>query len=101
MHTYQRYDDPSKTREQHDEQAIRDLMDWLSPQAHKAVEQMLAEPTYTVQHINMALGFAGVSGRPFFALMRKHRLEEFRAWCRDDGHGGSRETDEAGFFVDE
>lgn len=101
MHTYQYYNDPSKTREQHDEQAIKDLMDWLNPTQREALQEMLDDPSYTVQQINTGLGFAGVSGRPFFALMRKHRLEEFKAWCRDDGHGGSREVDEQGFFTGE
>ena len=100
-HYYRHYDDPSKTREQHDEQAVRDLEEYLSPRQLSTIRDCLAQPlSYSVQDLNILLGFCGVSGRPFFALMRKHRLEDFKAWCRSDQGGKPREVDEAGFFVD-
>jgi hypothetical protein len=107
MHYYQDYSSADKTREQHDEQAIKDLLDFLSPRQQAVLMEMTTggdggyEAALSIQGINIGMGLAGVSGRPFFAWCRKYRLADFREWCRDPEHGGARETDEQGFFLPE
>lgn len=98
-HYYRDYAAPEKTREQHDEQAIADTYEFLGPEIGARLDHLLSDKTLSVQDLNVGLAFAGVSGRPFFALMRRHRLAEFREWCLQPANGGSVETDEQGFII--
>lgn len=53
----------------------------------------------TIQGLNMTLGFAGISGRPFHAFCRRYCLSKYREWMASGSD--PVQTDEEGFRVEE
>lgn len=87
-----------------DEDAIKDLKEWFSEKQWEIALQIAGQiqaGTETIQNLNMAFGFCGVSGRPFFAFCRRYCPAEFRVWCRDPKHGGPRYTDKDGYWIED
>jgi hypothetical protein len=84
------------SREQADAGAIADMREYLNDKQWEALLELAKAGN--VRHVNMALGLAGVSGRPFHAFCRAHMLEAYRAWMADGDD--AVQTDEAGFSLE-
>lgn len=93
MHTYVVYMGASP--EELDAKAIADAVEYLGPTRAKLLTDMVAVPTATVSDLNFIFGFVGITGRPFYAWMRRDRLAEFRDWMQASGVA----TDERGFVL--
>lgn len=98
------YNDPSKTREQHDEQAINDIREYLGSKEKFDLFVDAAEKVNdgegTIQSLNLLFGFAGIRDRPFHAFCRKYALEKYKEWLRADIDGEQYECDEQGFIIE-
>lgn len=95
------YADESKTREQIDVEAIKDIKDYCSEKQWDALQQAVGQVEcghLTIDNLNFMFGIAGVSGLPFHAFCRKYCLEQYRAWMADGSDGVP--TDEQGFRID-
>lgn len=82
-----------------DEKAIADIREYCSQKQWDALMQLVGHPDTTVQHINFALGLAGISGRPFHAFCRKYLLDKYREWMANGDD--AVQTDEHGFRLTE
>lgn len=101
MHTIVHYS-KAPNREAADEQAISDIIDYFGPERMNAVELLIDRATkaMTAEHIqslNCAFGFAGITGYPFHAFMRRYALTAYRAWMHSEPDPVP--TDEAGFAI--
>jgi hypothetical protein len=96
------YNDSDGTREQLDERALNDIREYLGDKEKYDYLVSFAEAIdgekRTVQHLNFAMAFAGISGRPFHAFCRKYCLEHYKNWLRSDVGGEPVEPDEHGFW---
>lgn len=81
-----------------DAQAMADARDYLGETRWAIIEDLLRDPKQSIDRLDFYLGFAGVSGYPFHALMRHYRLEEYREWMHSGDDGIM--TDERGFPLD-
>lgn len=98
-------------RKAKDEQAIKDIREYLSQAQWDAFMIMVGElkadqsrtPTKKIQSLNFAMGmFAGITGFPFHAFCRKYLLAEYREFMADhDIDGIVLETDAEGFPIHE
>lgn len=79
-----------------DKVAIKDIKKYLNAEAWDTLMQMVGDPQTTIQHINIALAIAGISGYPFHAFCRKYMLEKYREWLGDE-----YPTDEQGYPLEE
>jgi len=86
------------TREERDEQALKDIRGYLSDKQWDALMDCVKRGA-KVPELNFYLSFMGIEGYPVHAFLRKYRLAEFRAWMHEDNldHGLSIMTDEQGF----
>lgn len=80
-----------------DSKALQDVKDYLGDRFPILEEILLDKEGHTLKGCEISISFAGIQGPPVFALLRKYRLEEFRAWMADDSLEGSIQTDEEGF----
>lgn len=87
------------SKKEQDAKAIQDCKDYLGDRFAILEEVLLDKEGHTLRGCEIAMGFAGISGLPVHALLRKYRLEEFRAWMADDTLQGSIQTDEDGFPI--
>lgn len=88
------------SREQADIAAIHDIEEYLGSPDKMQHLINAAEMCQTVRDIvtlNMSMAFAGISGRPFHALCRRHCLNAYRMWMADGED--SVPTDEQGFAL--
>lgn len=86
-----------------DDTAIADMREYLEPQQWNALVKLASLPETTINHVNFAMAFAGVSGRPFHAFCRRYMLERYREWMASepdpietDDEGHRLETANAG-----
>lgn len=98
-------------REEADEKAIQDIMDYLGTEKTSLFGDLVQLATYieldkeiegrkqTIQSLNMTFGFGGISGYPFHAFCRRYCLSKYRAWMADGSDSIS--TDEQGFTISE
>lgn len=76
--------------EAEDQQAIRDLEEWFSPEQVTLIHGWLSScTTYAMlDQINIAIGMGGVEGRPVLALFRSYfgadAVEEWRSGSKWD-----------------
>jgi len=84
------------TNKARDDKAIQDTKDYLGDR-FSIIEEALQDSERSLASCETLMGFAGVSGTPVHALLRRYRLAEFRAWMADDTLEGSIQTDEEGF----
>lgn len=74
-----------------DERAIADALEYLGKESFDKAVEILRHPGMSLRDFEAGCAlFLGLEGRPVFALMRKHRLADFRREC-------DFATDEAGF----
>jgi hypothetical protein len=108
----------SSDRKADDEQAIQDIVEYLGMkriplfgdlvQLAVCVEhEILCKGRdgelhkQTIEGLNMTLGFAGISGRPFHAFCRRYCLNKYREWMASNDGGSPVQTDEEGFRIKE
>jgi len=86
------------SREKADENAIKDIKEYLTPEAWDILMQGVGNPNTTIDHVNMSFGLAGVQGYPFHAFCRKYLLKKYREWM----HSGDDAvmTDEQGYSLE-
>lgn len=113
-HYLTKYD--SLTRQQADDKAIEDIIEYLGNTPEKIVlfaelavlancieHEILCESNDgtlrkpTIQGLNMTFGFAGISGRPFHAFCRKFCFNKYVAWMTSGND--AVQLDEEGFTV--
>jgi hypothetical protein len=82
------------TDDEIDARAIQDIAGYLGDDRFQVLISAFRDPERTIMSLNFLCGFAGIRGRPFFAMARKYRLADFREWM----HSGSNpiQTDESG-----
>ena len=91
MHTNISY--ANMSRHEADAEAIRDVVEWLPPEGFtRCVELARAGKIAT---LNIAMGFAGITGYPFHALARTINLAAYREWMHEGDDAVP--TDEEGF----
>ena len=116
-HYYTQYE--SGSREDKDEQAIKDIIDYLGTSPEKII--LFAELAVlanciehevlcmsndgtprkqSIQGLNMTFGIAGISGRPFHAFCRKFCLNKYREWLSSNSGGEPVVSDEQGFWAE-
>lgn len=89
-----------QSRTERDSKAIQDIIDYIGKEKFRILEQITEDPKHSIGMLNMAMGFAGVSGMPFHAFCRRYPLAKYRIWMADDSFGDPIETDEQGFTID-
>jgi hypothetical protein len=82
------------SREEQDADAIRDTEEYLGDR-WPLLLSAVRDTTRSVEGLGMLMGFAGVTGRPFHALMRRERLADYIAWMRSGAD--AVDVDAAGF----
>jgi hypothetical protein len=84
MHTYIKYDaeDPAAN----DAKALKDIKEFLGTRRWKVVvgAAKASSTAAHVQHLNIAFGFAGITGFPFYAFCRKYCPEALALWYEHD-----------------
>lgn len=107
------------SREQKDEQAIKDMIDYIGTTPEKIILfaqlAVLANcieyeipcqandgslRKQTIQGLNMTFGFAGISGRPFHAFCRKFCVRKYREWLSSTSGGDPVVSDEQGYWAE-
>lgn len=83
-------------RAQADEKAIADCLEYLTPKQWQTLEACMMDPNTPISRLNIYFGFVGITGYPFFAMMRKYRLEDFKAAVVAEGGA----VDDHGFHLD-
>lgn len=70
-------------KEGEDEKAIADTKEYLGDEKFDLLVQCFQDTTKTIDFLNHLMGFAGVTGLPFYAMCRKYRNDDFEAWCKE------------------
>jgi len=83
------------TPQELDAQAIDDTREYLGDKFQILVD-LATDPETSIELLNIACCFAGVTGRPFHALARKYRLAEYIAW-RTTGEDAQSNVNTQGF----
>lgn len=103
--SYEVSTDP-KIRQEQDEKAIADIMEYLGTAKAALFGDLVAvavciaqvpDTKFKINSLNMMMGMAGISGRPFHAFCRRYCLKAYREWMSEGSDGV--ETDEMGFIV--
>lgn len=88
------------SREEADEQATKDIQEYISSEGWDALQQAVGQVNagvLSIQALDQLMGFAGVRGFPFHAFCRKYCLKAYREWM---GSGDDAvQTDEKGFRI--
>lgn len=81
MHTEVRYNQP--TQRERDAAALADLAEWLGDRLARLDKSVSADKSLRIDALTVALGMAGVSGRPVLAYARKMGI--LSTWVQPNG----------------